>query len=289
MQENKIHVVFQVLNFLTDPSSFSYDLLLIDKFILIILAKHHGELGIFPKQETLAKEANLSKRYTRERLLHLQKIGLISVKKINRRHHYFLEFLSTTVQPQLHSEVIHNEIRVQPQLHSECSYRSSQSAAVVPTNNIINNPINKTEGGESKKFFSPIPSNFYPNKQSQKLAEENGFDESVVQVFIDYCSEKGKTTKDPQALFRKFIRDEATYLEGKERSLPTDPHIEYKDHISELPRGYTPEEKKISSETLAKLFEGMGMKGMAAKIGGLNGNGKGHSRKMETKGSGRTQ
>ena len=124
MQDKSVHVVFQVLNFLTSPSSFSYDLLPIDKWILTILAKHHGDLGIFPKQETIAKEANLSKRYTRDRLDHLKDIGLISVKRINRRHHYFLEFLSTTVQPEMHSEVIHREMRVQLQIPSECSCRS---------------------------------------------------------------------------------------------------------------------------------------------------------------------
>src|ERR1043165_6962937 len=95
-----MHIVFQVLNFVYGEECLKYDLLPIDKLLLIALAKHHGPKGIYPSQQTLAKELHITERHTRERLCYLRSKSLIFIDDTKRQNHYKLIFLSLIPEPQ---------------------------------------------------------------------------------------------------------------------------------------------------------------------------------------------
>lgn len=83
MQEKTIHIVFQVLNFLSHPlSSSSYDLSPDEKLILIFLSKHHGQKGIYPSVHTLSRELQRHHTCIRKTLKKLVKKNLLKIQNI---------------------------------------------------------------------------------------------------------------------------------------------------------------------------------------------------------------
>lgn len=75
----EIHIVFQVINFIHSPESKQYNLLQIDKLLLINLASHKGYKGICPSISTICKEMKIKRRQIIYRLKYLQSISLISI------------------------------------------------------------------------------------------------------------------------------------------------------------------------------------------------------------------
>ncbi len=134
-QSPKKNILFQVLDFVYSDQSALFNLLPIDKLLLICLAKHKGPLGIFPSQKTLAKELKISDRFVRERLRYLETNGLIYVEKIKSKSHYVL-FLDESY-PQ----------KTQKSASTTPAHRNHSSAdtgTTVPTisNDLYNNIIN---------------------------------------------------------------------------------------------------------------------------------------------------
>jgi len=140
-----VHIVFKVTNYLKSRPENSPPILPIDKVILIFLATHHGHLGIFPNQETLARECEISIRYVRERLQYLMECGLISITRIRRKHHYNLDFLTKELSTIAEPQFPYQETIAEPQFPSQRNHSSAHSGTTVPTNNSIKNPSNKIE------------------------------------------------------------------------------------------------------------------------------------------------
>src|SRR3974390_3413322 len=91
MSQKSIHVVFQMLNFLHSDLAKSYNLIPIDRLILINLASHNGKKGICPSTTTIAKELNITSKHVKERLSYLESINLISIRRTNgKRSQYKL-------------------------------------------------------------------------------------------------------------------------------------------------------------------------------------------------------
>lgn len=211
MSENEIkrpiHLVFQVLNFLTSPESNKYNLLAIDKWILTVLSKHNGHFGIFPSQATLAKETNVSLRYIQLRLKHLESIGLILIKKVRRHNHYTLNFLSTIGEPQF---TYHDSIG-EPQFVSQVNHSSPHRRTTVHPNNIFNNPTNKTERARTKRV--PLPPSWKPdqtmiNKAREVAQKTNKSVDELISKFKNLQRSKEATSAYWQGEFENFLMNE---------------------------------------------------------------------------------
>jgi len=207
MQEKTVHIVFQVLNYLTNPTIKKPKLLPIDKLILLKLASHKGEKGIFPMQETLASTLETSLRYMKTRLKYLEKIGLIYVEKVHRNNHYHLPFLSTIGDLQ----IPYQESSGDPQITSQVIHRSPHRGSTDATNNKVNNKLNKTERARKKRV--PLSLDFHPDKNGQKMSEDVSaktglsFDQLLTK-FKNLQKSKQATSADWNAEWENFLINE---------------------------------------------------------------------------------
>lgn len=192
----QIHVVFQVLNFIHGEASKKYNLMPIDKLILINFASHKGTKGIFPSQETIASELDISIRYVRERTKHLIAIDVLSVQKEGRKYKYDLKFLQELQflnddkigEPQFRNQTHNDPIIPEPQFpYSEQqrnpsspiyrNHSSGHSGTPVPTNNKVITKDNNKERDSGQARGEPKNSlSFEPDKNNQELASRLGLD-----------------------------------------------------------------------------------------------------------------
>ena len=207
MTQKTVHIVFQVLNFLRDLSSRQYKLLPIDKLILITLASHKGTKGIFPMQETLADELGIKRRHLRYRLNHLEKIGLIVIEKVGRKHHYHLQKLSTIEA----LECTYQESIEAPQCTSQGHYSAAHRGTVVATNNKVSNKLNKTERERTKR--APLSlDDFCPNEANQYLCSDLRLNlEEEVTSFKNRHNGKGEL----QYEFGRWLKRSQEYANAK--------------------------------------------------------------------------
>lgn len=224
MSEKLIHIVFLVLNYLVSESAEEYKLLPIDKWILTILAKHHGAYGIFPNQSTIAREAKITLRYTKLRIKYLESIGLISINRMNRKNHYELSFLSTIGEPQ-NTYPAYKQIEIgEPQNTSQVNHRTPHRGTTVHTNNPIKNIFKKTE--RERKERAPLPNDFQVDQKTGELIKSLSFtkDEAfkIGIAFSEYFLDNGEARKDWQFEARKWFRRERKILDsqGKSKKLP---------------------------------------------------------------------
>lgn len=209
MSCKSIHIVFQILNAIKDSSLNKYNLLPIDKLILIILASHQGVNGIFPSQQTLAFELDISVRYIRERIKILQSIGLISIIKVKRSYHYKLENLSTGI----------TQIE-EPQFLSQRNHSSPNRGTTVPTNNKVSNKRNKIE--RERAALAPPSLSFSYEQNIYKLLIERHLDFNVMhEKFLRIAKMNGKKYADQNAAFENFIMNEKqTIIEIQTNVIP---------------------------------------------------------------------
>ncbi len=163
---NSKHIMFQVNNFLKTPQCKKHKLLHIDKLILFYLSGHKGDKGIFPMQETLADELEISIRYLRTRLKNLEKKGFLYIENINRKSHYHLIFLSTIEDLQIPSK----EKIEDPQIRSQRIHRSGHTGSTDATNNKLNNKLNNRESTRTNR--APLSPDWQPDQKRQALAKE---------------------------------------------------------------------------------------------------------------------
>lgn len=159
MSDKNVHIVFQVLNFLRSAESLNYNLLPIDRLLLIFLASHSGSQGIFPNQQTLTNEIHTSLRYTKTRLKYLESTGLISINRIKRKNHYTFNFIHIG-DPQITYQS--NSIG-DPQITSQVIHRSPHRGSTDHTNRNNNNLLNNRESSLS---------NFKPDESNIMLAKD---------------------------------------------------------------------------------------------------------------------
>jgi len=217
-----VHIVFKVTNYLKSRPENSPPILPIDKVILIFLATHHGHLGIFPNQETLARECEISIRYVRERLQYLMECGLISITRIRRKHHYNLDFLTKELSTIAEPQFPYQETIAEPQFPSQRNHSSAHSGTTVPTNNSIKNPSNKIERGrEERDPLLSLSFDFVISGKTIDQGMEGGLTQDEVEAEIEkYIEEKElteerKTEKEWQALILRWVMNAVAYKARK--------------------------------------------------------------------------
>lgn len=218
MQEKKIHIVFQVLNFLYSDECKKHKLLPIDKLILITLAHHKGAKGIFPMQETLAQELNTSLRYIKTRLKHLHKIGFISVQKSHRKNFYALPFTDASGDLQITYSDVDNLSSGDLQITSQVIHRSPHRGSTDATINKVNNKLSNRERAHNKRAL-PLHVNFTVNNEGQNLCKERNLDVAIMQKkFILISQANGKRYADPDAAFELFVMNEKAGVDKPTRN-----------------------------------------------------------------------
>lgn len=213
MSEKQIHIVFKVLNFIRSLQARQYHLIAFDKLLLIFLANHHGKKGIYVGHPLLASELDVSRRYVKERLSHLKKLGLILVTRKGNRWFYSFEFISSTGELQFPTYVPAGE----PQFPKLGNYSSPSWGTVVPH---INKDINKdlktdiTHAGRA----SNLKSDFYPSLEAIEYAQKLGIsasdvNEQIVRFKRHYVGEN-KKRKNWDAQFKTWIDNHVQYNHG---------------------------------------------------------------------------
>jgi biotin operon repressor len=209
MQKKTVHIVFQVLNYLHDVSSRQHKLLPIDKLLLITLASHKGIKGIFPMQETLADELGMTRRHLRNRIKFLEKIGLIFVEKVGRKHHYHLQNLSTIGEPQFLNQESIGELQYQNRGTTVPPIGELQ----LPVYNKVNNK-RRTERGRAS-LARPLSDDFEVTKESAKKAKELGLTEEEANLELDkffaYYQGKGEEKADWNMVLQGWFIRAAEY------------------------------------------------------------------------------
>lgn len=218
-----IHLVFQLLNFLTSDEIEKYNLLLIDKWILTILAKHNGKEGIFPSQVTIAKKARIDLRYLERRLKYLKSIGLISTQRIKRSLNYYFNLPQEFTGLQTGDDNFNNsntglQTGSLP-VSTPVSYRSTDRPKRV-LNNI-------TKERERK----PLSLDFGFSEKHILLCRERKLDPShVLAKFVAYAKCTGRESNDWESEAELWIRRELPTrtldVEGVVKRVPTnnEPH-----------------------------------------------------------------
>lgn len=230
MSEKIVHIMFRVVSFLISDESKKYNLLLIDRWILTLLAKHQGIKGIFPNQETIGKEAFISLRYAKTRIKYLESIGLISIKRINHKNHYFFNFLEDPQIPYLNSEgdlqITLAKTEGDPQITSKVIYRSLQTASTDHTKNKLNNKLSNTERARPKR--APLPLNWKPSQELQEKTRQvalkvNKSAQELITKFINLQRSKDKLSANWDAELENFLLNERPMqgMQGSSSPKPT--------------------------------------------------------------------
>jgi len=211
-----IHIMFEIANFIYSEESEKYNLLPIDKLLLMLLAKHHGPKGIYPSTDTLSKELSVSPTYIKRRIIYLEEQGLITIeRKLGSYHRYTLTKLSTdqsTTVDHPPQEVIHRPVN--------CSIATGQlqfqnrSTAVdtisLGSVQIINSERAEPEKRSAQKSAASRPSlsNFEADEKNQKLCLELGLD-LAEEILTFRTKHKGKG--DLQFEFARWAKASKAY------------------------------------------------------------------------------
>lgn len=201
-----MHLVFQVLNYLSysDHAPLSDD----EKLLLIFLAKHSGEKGIYPSVSNLAKQLKKHPDSIRRTLKKLKNKNLISIKlRPGTSSVYALTCLSTPcvdaggldsgVSASMQGGSLH------PRIGTPCTH-AGQS-------NNLNNDLNKREGRGKKP--APLSDDFLPNQKSldalKEAARRSGkAEDDLIRKFKNVQCTKEKESHDWQAEFQNFMINE---------------------------------------------------------------------------------
>lgn len=110
-----IHIVFQVLNFLKSDHYFATITNANEQRLLIFLASHKGEKGIFPSIPLLAKELKIEKRSVMRLIKRWVELGVIEVAENPGKNNHYLLYIpeatpDTAVTPVI-EKVIHTPDR----------------------------------------------------------------------------------------------------------------------------------------------------------------------------------
>lgn len=114
MAKKDIHIVFQVLNFLHSDHHSALITSGTEHRVLINLASHKGEKGIFPSIPTIAHELKLKPRCIQRALKKWESLGIIAIEEnAGKNNHYFLYIPESTPvsgDTPIIEEVIHTPV-----------------------------------------------------------------------------------------------------------------------------------------------------------------------------------
>lgn len=214
MQDKKtVHIVFQVLNFLSRPHlSADYNLSSDEKLLLIFLAKYKGGGGIYPSVSTLGRHLQRNVTSIRRSLRRLLQKKLIKIQYVPGKSSNYTLFipcddLSTTTgvdalgicdAPRASTPV--HPVRTRPTTPRTDARLSERD----------NNHLNKTERTRTKRA-SALSDDFEPNKQSCQTAKEAGLTQDEAnyefEKFMNHYLENEEKKKDWQLVLKNwFIR-----------------------------------------------------------------------------------
>ncbi len=278
--EKQIHIVFQVLNFLSKEDSIPFDLTADEKLLLIFLVKHKGVKGIYPAVATLARELKRTPRTIQRTLLRLKAKKLILIESSPGKSNQYLVLLP---QPTLSTTP---RVDATPHLSTPLAStpphpsRGREATPRVDATQIerVNNIINKTER-ERKKRAHPLPQDFLPNQETIDFARDIGLSgveaQQEFEKFVLDVQAKGYTRVDWQKALQKWLLDAANH---KKNAKPKNP-----EPRSTVPY-YRPEnEDRRGSQAIGQLLTGLMEKDESHMNGGST-NGLGSSKKGEGKG-----
>lgn len=210
----EIHIVFQVLNFLSGSHPITHLLLPTDKLLLIYLAKYKGNKGIFPSITTLARELKMNRHYLMRRLKILEENNLISlIKKHGSCHQYFIHIPTQTGDSQVTGYL---EVTSDSQVTKLVTPRLRTGDSQVPQLDIeeLNKNLLKDIGNTQNKKRAPLPrksqlpETFEPNETHLALLKDLDMQEEL-EKFRDYHVTKATTTtkRGWDAAFRTWLRN----------------------------------------------------------------------------------
>lgn len=203
----EIHVVFRVLNFLHSDESKDYQLTSAEERVLITLASHQGQKGIYPSVPTLSRELNKSERTVYRLIDSLENKNLITVdSSMGKSNHYYLPFLSTTPDTHDRGQLSTTpDIDVTPPLTS-----MTQTPDTGVTQSTKNNKRNNRES--AKKRALPLTVSFLPNEEHERFAIERGFTndqaKNIFKRFREYHFDRDTKSKDWDAKFMDWLKME---------------------------------------------------------------------------------
>lgn len=256
MANKNVHIVFKTLNFLHHETSKKYKLQAIDKLILINLASHSGTKGIFPMQQTIAKELGVSIRYIRSRTKYLQQLRLLSIQKLGRKYHYELiclwetEFLYSVdkplqtrliEEPQFPYSPVDNTQQGNSSSAIQGNHRSGHRGTTVPTNNKVSNKENKNRERE------PLSLVFEPDEESQFLCKDLGLN---LATEIDSFLNRSKYDKT-QYNFQRWMKSSKEYQDRKGNKSSSSP----KDEVRSTVKWFVPSESPKPAPRVEEPYE----------------------------------
>lgn len=278
----EIHIVFQILNFITSPQAHFYKLTADEKLFILVLAKHKGQKGIYPSLNTLAKELNRHPSSVKRTLKRLEQKGLIYVERgMGRSSHYYLTFpegyLSTT-----------GSVHATTYTHGGGSVHATGGVAsthttgsVHATQSIQRIYKNKNTEGERTKRALPLPDDFEPTKASVQLAKDLGLPEhefvDELEKFMDYYIGEGCSKVDWQRVFQAWLKRAVRFQE--EKPVKNEIRSTVKD-FEPAPHYDRAADKEVATQALSQILGKLKLNGK----GGHDGN-ESHGQVEEGKGS----
>lgn len=209
MSEKEIHIVFQVLNFLSSLSgnpqftTLLKTMLPIDRLLLIHIARHNGRKGMCPSLDLLSGELGVTKSYLIRRLYVLEEKKLIEIyRKRGRRHVYFFPFLAKSYPQSGDLHVTTQEVTSGDlQVTRVVTYRSPEWCTT-------GHPIRETNKYQERESAL---SAFLPDDQNLLLCTGLGLKvEEELESFRN--RHKGKVN---QYEFRRWMENSNTYRKRK--------------------------------------------------------------------------
>jgi hypothetical protein len=238
MQKKTIHIVFQVLNFLSDPVlSFSFQLTADEKLLLLFLAKHKGHKGIYPSLQTLAKELHVHYRNVRRTLDRLKKKKLVIVDYVPGKSSNYILMIPLTQgvdapTPDQPSETPRASTPSHPG-----RTRPDTQGVHAPQSDKRNNRVNKTERARKR---APLSAFWKPSEQNMikchEIANKVGKStDDLITKFKNLQWRKEATSAYWDGDFENFLIDErAPAIMGDTRATPKDqPRPQLRDWTAE--------------------------------------------------------
>lgn len=215
MSEMKdIHIVFKVMNFIKSEESRKYGLKSDEQILLITLASHHGQKGIYPAIPTLAQELKCSTRSIIRIIKKLEDKSLIYVQRsFGISNHYeliFLQKLSTTSDTVVTGDKMGTSDNV---------VTTPVTNEVVTSDNVVTqsdrriDQKNRIETRASER--APTIPFFEPDEHNRAQADRLGVD-LVVEVASFCCKRKGNFT---QQAFTEWLKQAARYKQKYSKGL----------------------------------------------------------------------
>jgi DNA-binding MarR family transcriptional regulator len=172
MSEKTIHIVFQVLNFITSEDSTPYQLTADEEKLLLILASHKGDKGIYPGIPTLAAKTKRHRTNVIKTLSKLEEKDLLLIDRLSGRSNHYTLTIPTLKLSTTSSAHATSSVDTTSSADATTPVVSTLTTSSVHATRLAlrRSKKNKTERGRAS-LASPL-SVFQPSEQNQFLASD---------------------------------------------------------------------------------------------------------------------